>query len=205
MPCVLEDSDHHTFIKKRGGNIIMLGGFTFKGIHSSVYGVRQTPSSRVLSPLKRRSILQIPGRSRGFIQEDGGYEPRVETILCTYARQNGVDLYEQVRQIAGWLDGVGQLTYDHEPTLHYNAYLSSSAPTVKMLEFAQFELEFTMAHPFAYETAIQQTELIGGSTPSNVITVETDGTIKTPVRFIITNNTDREITELKIYHRYIES
>ncbi len=50
------------------------GGFTFKGIHSSVYGVRETPGTRVLSPVKRRSLIEIPGRSSAVIQEDGGYQ-----------------------------------------------------------------------------------------------------------------------------------
>lgn len=179
----------------------MRGGFTFKGIHSSTYGVRETPTSRVLSPLKRRNIIHIPGRSKAFIEEDGSYEPRVESILCSYALQDGVNIYEQVRSIAGWLDGVGQLTFDYEPTLHYRAYLSSAPPNVTMLQFAQFQLEFTMIHPFAYETATQETH---GLDELTSIVIETTGTVKTPVRLIITNNSDLTVTELKIYHKYIE-
>ena len=179
----------------------MLGGFTFKGVHSSVYGVRETPSSRVLSPLKRRSLIEIPGRSNSFIQEDGGYEARQESIMCSYARQEGVDLQMQVRRIAGWLDGIGELTFDYEPTMHYNAYLSSPPPTVKMLEFAQFTLDFTITHPFAYETAVQQEQFIGAS---KVVQLVTGGTTKTPVRIIIKNVTDKTITSIKIIHKIVE-
>jgi len=179
----------------------MLGGFTFKGIHSSVYGVRETPSSRVLSPLKRRSLIEIPGRSKSFIQEDGGYEARHEGIMCSYARQERVDLQLQVRRIAGWLDGIGELTFDYEPTMHYNAYLSSPPPTVKMLEFAQFTLDFTITHPFAYETAIQQEQFIG---TSKVVQLVTGGTAKTPFRLIIKNVTDKTITSIKIIHKIVE-
>lgn len=179
----------------------MLGGFTFKGTHSSVYGVRETPSSRVLSPLKRRSLIEIPGRSNSFIQEDGGYESRKESILCSYAKQEGVDLQLQVRLIAGWLDGVGELTFDYEPTMHYNAYLSSPPPTVKMLEFAQFTLDFTITHPFAYETAVQQKQFIGTNKTVQLIT---DGTTKTPFRLIIKNVTDQKITSIKIIHKILE-
>ena len=179
----------------------MLGGFTFKGTHSSVYGVRETPSSRVLSPRKRRSLIEIPGRSNSFIQEDGGYESRNESIMCSYARQEGVDLQLQVRLIAGWLDGVGELTFDYEPTMHYNAYLSSPPPTVKMLEFAQFTLDFTITHPFAYETAVQQQQFIGTNKTVQLIT---DGTTKTPFRLIIKNVTNQKITSIKIIHKVLE-
>ena len=179
----------------------MLGGFTFKGTHSSVYGVRETPSSRVLSPLKRRSLIEIPGRSNSFIQEDGGYESRNESIMCSYARQEGVDLQLQVRRIAGWLDGIGELTFDYEPDMHYNAYLSSPPPTVKMLEFAQFTLDFTITHPFAYETAVQQRQFIGTNKTVQLIT---DGTTKTPFRLIIKNVTNQKITSIKIIHKILE-
>lgn len=179
----------------------MLGGFTFKGVHSSVYGVRETPSSRVLSPRKRRSLIDIPGRSTSFIQEDGGYEARQESILCSYAAQEGVDLQLQVRRIAAWLNGVGELTFDYEPTMHYNAFLASAPPTVKMLEFAQFTLDFTIAHPFAYETAVQQKQTIsnGGD-----IDITTNGTIETPVKIIIKNVTNKPITSIKIIHKFLE-
>lgn len=179
----------------------MLGGFTFKGVHSSVYGVRETPSSRVLSPRKRRSLIEIPGRSSSFIQEDGGYEARQESILCSYAAQEGVDLQMQVRRIAGWLDGIGELTFDYEPTMHYNAFLASAPPTVKMLELAQFTLDFTITHPFAYEAAVQQKQFIGTNKTVQVIT---DGTTKTPFRLIIKNVTNKKITSIKITHRFIE-
>lgn len=188
----------------------MLGGFTFKGIHSSTYGVRETPSSRVLSPLKRRNLLTIPGRSTAYIQEDGGYEPRVESIICSYARQpelfyldSEITIREQVRLIAGWLSGIGELTFDYEPNLHYNAYVSYPPSLVTMFEFSQFQVEFTMNPPFAYETAIQQTELISGASPTNIITIETTGTVNTPVRIVIKNNTNSKITRLKVYHKHI--
>lgn len=179
----------------------MLGGFTFKGEHSSKYGVRETPSSVVLSPLKRRNLIPIPGRSNSFVQEDGGYEQRKQSILCSYAVPENGNVYTQVRQIAKWLDGVGELTFDYEPSMHYNAYLSSAPPTVMMLQFAQFTLDFTITHPFAYETAIQQQQFIG---TSKKIQVVTNGTIETPFRIIIKNVTDKNMTSIRITHRFIE-
>ncbi len=178
-----------------------IGGFTFKGIHSSTFGVRETPGDRVLSPLKRRSIIEIPGRSSGVIQEDGGYETRVETITCSYAAQEGVSLQRQVRMIAGWLDGVGELTYDYEPEMHYNAFLSSAPPTVKQLAYSTFDLEFSINHPFAYETAQQIQRIIQAGEPFRI---DTQGTVKTPVRLIIRNNGTRTIKNIVINAQFVD-
>lgn len=180
-----------------------LGGFSFKGVHSSVYGVRQTPGSQVLSPSKRRTLLSIPGRSSAIIQEDGGYEPRRESIECSYAAQEGVDLYRQMRRIAGWLDGVGELSFDYEPDMKYQAFLSSSPPTVKMLSHATFDLEFTYNHPFAYEAAegLEADVLNSGDT----FTITTDGTVKTPVVLTLTNTGSQTITNLIITASHIEA
>lgn len=186
----------------------MLGGFTFKGVHSSVYGVRETPGNRVLSPQKRRTLITIPGRSDPFIEEDGGYEPREESITCSYTPQRGYSLKEQARRIAAWLDGVGELTFDYDPMVHYRAYLNSAPPAVFMLEqFAQFSLTFTIVHPFAYETARQQKVIAGAesaTTYSKTVRIDVGGTINTPVRFIIKNLTDKRIKRLKITHKYVE-
>lgn len=190
----------------------MLGGFTFKGIHSSVYGVRETPTSTALSPLKRRNLIEIPGRSNSVIQEDGGYEPNSISLLCTYVPDDPYSVsrntYKQARKIAGWLDGVGELTLDYEPGLHYNAYLSSSPPTTIMLEYAAFTLDFTITHPFAYESTIEKEARLGESTDNGVennkMMIVTAGTTKTPVKIIIRNITQQPITHLKITHKYIE-
>ena len=179
-----------------------LGGFTFKGIHSSTFGVRETPGSRVLSPLKRRSLIEIPGRSSAVIQEDGGYQSRVESIECSYIAQEGISLQRQVRLIAGWLDGIGELTYDYEPEMHYNAFLSSAPPTVKALEYATFDLEFTINHPFAYETAQQ---LVFQRRSGQPFIIETQGTVKTPIRLVIKNVGTRPINNLVITSRFINN
>ncbi len=181
----------------------MDGGFTFKGIHSSKYGVFETPGDRVLSPKKRRNLITIPGRSTAFIQEDGGYEVRNESIICTFAQATlpNVELQRQIRLIAGWLSGVGELTFDYEPEMHYNAYLTGAPPTIKDLQYAQFNLDFTINHPFAYETAISEVHQIKNN--SRIIT-KTAGTVETPVRMIIKNNGKTTINNLSITRRFVK-
>lgn len=173
-----------------------LGGFTFRGQHSSEFGVRATPSTRVLSPQKRRTVLEIPGRSSAYIEEDGGYNSRVESIMCSYVAQEGVSLQRQVRLIAGWLDGIGELTFDYEPEMHYRAFLSSAPPTVKKLTHATFELEFTINHPFAYETAQEVTADLTASGDTFNATI--GGTVKTPMYLIIRNDGTKPITHVTI-------
>ena len=183
----------------------MEGGFTFKGVHSSTFGVYETPESRVLLPQKRRTLIEIPGRSESFIQEDGGYNSRIESISCSYIPREGENLQRQVRLIAGWLSGVGELTFDYEPEMHYNAFLSSAPPTVKQMamQYATFTLEFTINHPFAYETA-QQLKFSDAKS-GTPITVQTDGTVSTPIRLIIKNTGDKTIHNLIITQHYIEN
>jgi len=182
------------------------GGFTFKGTHSSVYGVYETPESRVLLPQKRRTLIDIPGRSEAFIQEDGSYNSRVESISCSYVPREGESLQRQVRLIAGWLSGIGELTFDYEPEMHYKAFLSSAPPTVKQMamQYATFDLEFTINHPFAYETA-KEVHVDDGTGPEKIITIETDGTISTPIRFVIKNISNKTIKNLIITQKFIEN
>jgi predicted phage tail component-like protein len=180
----------------------MEGGFTFKGIHSSEFGVVETPQSRVLSPTKKRTLIEIPGRSTAYIEEDGSYSSRSESILCSYVAQEGISLQRQVRLIAGWLDGVGELTFDYEPEMHYNAYLSSAPPAVKHLEYAQFTLTFTINHPFAYETATNKNVIITDETP---VKINTGGTVETPVRIFIKNTGQSTINNLIITRKHIQN
>ena len=181
----------------------MIGGFSFKGVHSSTFGVYENPESRVLLPQKRRTLIDIPGRSESFIQEDGGYNSRVESISCSYVPREGESLQRQVRLIAGWLSGIGELTFDYEPEMHYNAFLSSAPPAVKQMamEYATFDLEFTINHPFAYETA---TELRFNVESGQPIILTSDGTVSTPVRMVIKNTGNKPIHNIVIRSKFIK-
>ena len=88
--------------------------------------------------------------------------------------------------------------------MHYNAFLSSAPPTVKQMamQYATFDLEFTINHPFAYETAEQlRFEIDSGDT----ITLETQGTISTPIRMVITNTGSAPIHNLIVVSKFIDN
>jgi predicted phage tail component-like protein len=179
-----------------------IGGFKFKGVHSSEYGVRATSTKKVLMPQLRRNLLTIPGRSSVIVESDGEYALRKETIQCSYVKQEGVNLKDHVRAIAGWLNGEGELSFDNDPEIFYRAFLSNTPPTKIHLEYATFELEFTFNHPFGYSTQEDSfsENLINGDT----IDIEPDGSIETPCLIIIENVGLSDITDLKLTLRIIE-
>lgn len=164
------------------------GGFRFKGIHSSEYGVHETPNSTQLMPSKRRTLITIPGRSAAFLQEDGGYDTNKIAITCSYVPRQGEDLQRQVRRIAHWLSGVGELSFDFESEMFYQAYVSSSPSIVKNMAIgaAQFTIEFTLFEPFAYE----RTQAVSNKNLAlnTWMPVRVDGTTTTPARIKIRND-----------------
>ena len=87
--------------------------------------------------------------------------------------------------------------------MHYKAFLSSAPPTVKQMamQYAQFTLEFTMNHPFAYETAKELRFQIGSG---DSILLNTEGTISTPVRLIIKNTGTAPIKNLVLLSKFIK-
>lgn len=176
------------------------GGFSFRGIHSSEFGVFETPDSLQLMPHKRRNLIQIPGRSKAFIQEDGGYDENRISLSCSYVPSYGEDLQRRVREIARWLSGVGELSMDYEEEMHYQAFLSSPPPLTKDLSYdaAEFTLDFTITHPFAYELPQHKTSVVGRN---QFFLVEVGGTITTPARFRIINTGANTIKNLTLVLR----
>ena len=59
------------------------------------------------------------------------------------------------------------------------------------MQYATFELEFTINHPFAYETAqqLQFTDVI----PGTPVSLTTEGTVSTPIRLVIKNRGDSTV------------
>lgn len=68
--------------------------------------------------------------------------------------------------------------------------------------YLTFELEFTINHPFAYETA--QQEVFNIQSGEN-FTVHTDGTVKTPIRLVIKNTGNQPIRNLVLSARFADN
>ena len=64
-----------------------MSGFSFKGVHSSKFGIYTQDQSRTLLPPKREGKITIPGRS-GYYDDVGAvYNERAESVLRSSARR----------------------------------------------------------------------------------------------------------------------
>lgn len=92
-----------------------MSGFSFKGVHSSKFGIYTQDQSRTLLPPKREGKITIPGRS-GYYDDVGAvYNERAESVLCSFVCPEGKTVPEVCREIAYWLSGSGRLIFDREP------------------------------------------------------------------------------------------
>ena len=98
-----------------------MSGFSFRGVHSSVYGICTQDQERAILPPGRDERIVIPGRSGYYDGPPGVYDERVEGLHCSFKCPPGKTVPEMCREIAYWLSGEGRLIYDKEPDKHYNA------------------------------------------------------------------------------------
>lgn len=173
----------------------MKGGFTYRGTHSSKYGVFCVDSSRSLAPAANTSSIRIPGRSGTFDQSDGTWGTREETYNCIWRKPKDMTAPQLIREIAGWLGYPGELVFDSEPNLRYRGKVISAPPIERHLASGDFSFVFEANHPFAYEAPI---DMFFQVTNQNPIILPTGGTVSAPVRLIIRNTGTTTIRTLSI-------
>lgn len=173
-------------------------GFTFRGVHSSEFGIICDPQSRQLIPERRRNLLVVPGRSGSVRQDDGTYEDRTEQFTCYYIPGPGENVSLKAREIAAWLAEDGILSFDNEPEKMYDAFFTGSPTLAKHLKYGEFKLTFTYSPPFAYTAQQSLTQNITSNNDTMQILV--DGTAPTPCRIIIRNVGNTTINTLHIDH-----
>ena len=144
-----------------------MSGFTFRGVHSSIFGIRgihTQDQSRLILPPRREGKLTIPGRSGYY---DGVarnvYDERLESVLCSFTCPPGKTVPEMCREIAYWLSGEGRLIYDKEPDKHYNARLTGSPPMEQHLKWGSFDLTWSCNPPFALGRTVTQPMTMGAN------------------------------------------
>ena len=176
-------------------------GFTFNGIHSSVYHVYCNPESRVLIPEVRKTGITIPGRSGLHFQKDGAYNIRSESMTCWYTPISGMSLADQTREIAAWLAEEGTLVFDNEPDKYYIACFSGAPPLTRHQKYGEFTLTFTYSPPFAFSALRTVSRVVTRQNADLVVPV--DGTVETPCRIIIRNDGTGTIDNITIEHSLI--
>lgn len=170
-----------------------MSGFTFRGIHSSKFGICTQDQSRVLIPPRREGRVTIPGRSGYY---DGilntVYDERVEEVVCGFVKPAGMTIPEACREIAYWLSGTGRLVYDKEPDKSYTATLSGAPPMEQHLHYGRFTLTWSCNPPFAYGRRVA----LPIRTGRNVVRYQ--GTAETPCIILLQNNSSWNIQNLRI-------
>ena len=170
-----------------------MSGFTFKGIHSSHYGIVYKPESRVLMPTARRNTVVVPGRSGVYSQTDGDYDERIESFVCGFVKRGATLSATTARQIAGWLSGTGKLVFDEEPHLFYLATIIDAPPLSLHRNYAEFTITYTANPPFAMsEEKTVTLDETGISYPA---------TVKTPTLLKIRNDNASSISNVHIIIR----
>jgi predicted phage tail component-like protein len=173
-------------------------GFTYRGVHSSQFGVYCNTSSRVLAPQPNRSSVTVPGRHGAFDQSDGTWAPRQEEISFFWIVPSGYNRKQLLRDVAGWLCYPGELVFDSEPNMRYRGTFTSSPPLEQHMHFGSFSMTFEANPPFAYEPPQNLYFTVTNQTP---IRIQTKGTVQTPVRLTIKNTGTTTIRTLTIERR----
>ena len=85
-----------------------MSGFSFRGVHSSKFGIYTQDTSRIILPPRREGKVVIPGRS-GYYDGVAGnvYDERAETIHCAFKCPKG----KTVPEVYGEFD----LTWNYNP------------------------------------------------------------------------------------------
>ncbi|MCD8391217.1 MAG: phage tail family protein [Firmicutes bacterium] len=110
----------------------MRTGFTYKGIHSSAYGITVKTQDRPIIPAaktKTYSALYMDGTydfSEANPYERRFYEERVFTEVLQITAENLSELQKSIGKIAVWLLGGGDLIFDDTPNVRWTARCDGS-------------------------------------------------------------------------------
>lgn len=170
-----------------------MSGFSFRGVHSSAFGIFTQDQSRELLPPRREGRITIPGRS-GYYDGAAGnvYDERAESVLCSFKCPAGRTVPELCREIAYWLSGTGRLAYDKEPDKHYMAHITGGPPMAQHLKYGEFTLTWSCNPPFALGRTVTQPIFSG----ENRIMYQ--GTAEAPCVIVLRNLSDTDVQTVTI-------
>lgn len=169
-----------------------MSGFTFRGVHSSKFGIVTKDQGRILIPPRREGKITIPGRS-GYYDEIGAvYDERQESIICAFTRPEGRTIPELCREIAYWLSGTGRLVYDKEPDKYYTARIVGGPPVAQHLLYGEFTLTWSYNPPFAFGRTVTLPIQNGENR------IDYQGTAETPCVIVLRNMSETDVTTISI-------
>lgn len=177
-----------------------MSGFTFKGVHSGIFGIHTQDQGRTILPPRREGRIAIPGRSGYYDGITGSvYNERAESILCTFKCPPGKTIPGLCREIAYWLSGKGRLCYDKEPDKYYTAHITGEPPMEQHLKYGQFTLIWSCNPPFAFGRTVTQ-PIVSGENK-----IDYRGTVNAPCVIVLRNlsSTDAQTVTLTAIKRSV--
>lgn len=126
-------------------------GFTFKGRHTSEFGLIVNSVQRSLLPPLEAKTIKIPNRAGEYFF---GTEKGMRTfdVVMAMPIKSSSAVWELVRDINAWLysDEEEELIFDQEPTKSYYAFVSGESPLDKQYAYGAFSIKFVCPDPYAY-------------------------------------------------------
>ena len=123
----------------------MDGGFTYRGVHCSTFGLAVTKIEDPLMPPTRDKTEEIDGRD-GAWDFGADFGPRPVTYVVSVMDQTRASLKTNIRAIAGWLNpklGEGSLVSDDEPDKYYLARFAGKIPIEQLISaYNEFSITF---------------------------------------------------------------
>lgn len=123
----------------------MYGGFTYRGIHCSTFGLKVTKMEDPLMPPTRDKTEEITGRD-GEWDFGVDFGPRPITYTVANMDQTRAIMKSNIRKIAAWLNpkaGSGPLINDDEPDKHYMARFAGKIPVEHLVSaYSEFTITF---------------------------------------------------------------
>jgi predicted phage tail component-like protein len=108
-------------------------GFTFNNKNSDEFGLVVRSDNRTMAPSKRRNQYLIPGRDGLLDYGNETFDNRVITVDIVTHKKTYEDYRLQVRDVAKWLVGSGNLIFDDEPN---KAYVAKVYDSLDLEQFA---------------------------------------------------------------------
>jgi predicted phage tail component-like protein len=156
----------------------MMMGFTFKGRHSSEFGIKVLDEKKQGLPEMGDQFLEVPMR-HGSIVKNAAFKDRTVIQDCLifdelFDEVNAMDirLENKITEIVGWLysRNFEDLILDTEPDKIYRAKVSNTIDIVQDLIKREFSVEFR-CYPFKFALTQDVLNLVVGLA-DNVFTID---------------------------------
>lgn len=143
--------------------------FTFKGISSLDKNITIKKTPPFSKPKLRGEKLSIPGRNGSLFFSEESYDDAVMPIECFVRSDN---LAEAARDIKGWLNGEGNLSFSEDPEVFYKAKVVNYFDISYLIRnYGEFVVLIDL-EPFSYKLGVQDLMLVEGGVIYNPGTIE---------------------------------